>query len=245
MTSNTPIATAYSELIADIGACATECGRSEHDVTLLAVSKTRTASEVAAAYHAGARHFGENYLQDALPKIHGFSAQRSSGEQVSKDDYSELCWHFIGALQSNKTNDVANHFSWVHTIDRVKIARRLNQARPDELAPLNVCLQVNLHNEPQKAGISPEQLPELLDLMTELPRLAVRGLMIIPATNAEPAAAFDALAALFNRLTPADAARARLWDTQSMGMSGDYRAAIAAGSTMVRIGTALFGPRQT
>lgn len=237
MTSNTAIATAYSQLIADIGACARECGRSEGDVTLLAVSKTRTATEVGAAYRAGARHFGENYLQDALPKVDAFSTQR--------EDYPDLCWHFIGALQSNKTRDVASHFSWVHTIDRIKIARRLDSARPDNLPPLNVCLQVNLHNEPQKAGISPDDLPELLDLLAELPRLAVRGLMIIPATHADPASAFDALSALFTRLTPVDAERRLLWNTQSMGMSGDYRAAIAAGSTMVRIGTALFGARQT
>lgn len=212
-------------------------------------------------WHAGARHFGENYLQDALPKLDAFSASSgsfssgsfSSGASSSganrapaEPGHTGANWHFIGALQSNKTRTVAERFDWVHTVDRVKIARRLNDARPDECPPLNLCLQVNLHNEAQKGGVSAAGLPGLLEQIAVLPRLTLRGLMILPATDVEPQRAFSQLAALF--ATSQNQLPAELqpeWDTLSMGMSGDYSAAIKAGSTMVRIGTALFGPRAT
>lgn len=239
---NTRIAQSYNALRADIAACEAAAGRAgEPDanrVTLLAVSKTRTAPEVAAAFAAGARHFGENYLQDALPKLEALSTVTHPG----------IVWHFIGAIQSNKTTDIARHFDWVHTVDRLKIARRLSNARPEHLLPLNLCIQVNLHNEAQKAGVSKAELPDLLAAIRPLPGLAVRGLMILPAATSEPRVAFDELAALFADLAPNNpdaTVDAGPWDTLSMGMSGDYPAAIAAGSTMVRIGTALFGPRRT
>ena len=231
---------AYRDISADIANCARENHRDPETVKLLAVSKTRSTAEIASAYQAGARHFGENYLQDALPKI----TELAAANRQQPNGYPDLVWHFIGALQSNKTTEIATHFSWVHTIDREKIARRLDAARPDFLPPLNVCVQVNLHSEPQKAGINPEALPEMLGLLQTLPRLTTRGLMIIPATSEDPKQAFKTLSALFERLSPGNPDLAADWDTLSMGMSGDYRAAIAAGSTMVRIGTALFGHRE-
>ena len=231
---------AYRDISVDIANCARENNRDPGTVKLLAVSKTRSAAEITSAYQAGARHFGENYLQDALPKITALAAASPDWP----NGHPDLVWHFIGALQSNKTTEVATHFSWVHTIDREKIARRLAAARPDSLPPLNVCVQVNLHNEPQKAGLSPEALPDMLALLETLPRLSPRGLMIIPATTEDPKQAFNALNALFERLSSSNPNLAAHWDTLSMGMSGDYRAAIAAGSTMVRIGTALFGRRE-
>ncbi len=203
--------------------------RPSGSVTLMAVSKTRSVDEIREAYENGARHFGENYLQDAEPKI------------AALNDIA-ACWHFIGPLQSNKTRTVAEHFDWLHSLDRLKIARRLNDQRPTELAPLNVCLQVNISNEANKSGVAPEALPELAKAVAELPRLALRGLMAIPAADtseAEQREAFAALRACFEELknTLPDL------DTLSMGMSDDMDAAIAEGSTMVRIGTAIFGPR--
>ena len=232
-TANTAsIAANWARLTADITERCIAANRDPESVALLAVSKTRTAEEVRAACKAGARHFGENYLQDALPKLDALS------------DHRDLVWHFIGAIQSNKTREIGTRFDWVHTLDRAKIARRLNAARPEDRDALNVCIQVNLHDEPQKAGIAPAQLPELLTEISTLERLRLRGLMIIPATEVAPETAFAQLAELFA------AARNQLpapmhanWDTLSMGMSGDYPAAIRCGSTLVRIGTALFGPR--
>ncbi len=232
----------WARLNGDIAACARAAGRDPDDITLLAVSKTRTVEEIAAMWYAGARHFGENYLQDALPKLDTFSARKSNSEAHCDD----IHWHFIGALQSNKTRTIAERFDWVHTVDRAKIARRLSDARPDGRAPLNLCLQVNLHNEAQKGGVSAAELPALLDEIASLPRLALRGLMILPAIDVDPEQAFARLAALFAASkTQLPTALQAQWDTLSMGMSGDYGAAIRAGSTMVRIGTALFGPRTT
>ena len=180
-------------------------------------------------------------MQDALPKIQWFQNHRSTWTDAESD--TELSWHFIGALQSNKAKEVATHFSWVHTVDREKLARRLANLRPDHLPPLQVCVQVNLHDEPQKGGVHPDACADLVSLLTTLPSLAVRGLMILPATTVEPRQAFDATAALFEQLAASTPDLGRQWDTLSMGMSADYSAAIAAGSTIVRIGTALFGPR--
>lgn len=202
-------------------------GRPHGSVQLLAVSKTKPPSALIEAYRAGQRHFGENYLQEALAKQNTLSA-------------FDISWHFIGPIQSNKTKPIACHFDWVHSVDRLKIAERLNEQRPDGLPPLNVCLQVNISKESTKSGIMLEELPEWLNAMQHWPRLRWRGLMAIP----EPESDYECQRLPFRLLS--DAARqleAAKLDTLSMGMSDDLAAAIAEGSTMVRIGTAIFGAR--
>jgi hypothetical protein len=204
-------------------------------VCLVAIGKTRDAAELRAVAEAGVTDFGENYLQEALEKQEALDAWAGA---------RALTWHFVGALQSNKTRPVAEHFDWVHTVDREKIARRLAGQRPREKGPLQVCLQVNLDDESTKAGLAPDAVAALLREIAGLEGLRVRGLMAIPAPRAEPAAqqaAFARLAALRDRL--AEAVPEAPLDVLSMGMSGDLEAAIAAGATHVRIGTALFGPR--
>ncbi|AZZ94802.1 YggS family pyridoxal phosphate-dependent enzyme [Hahella sp. KA22] len=203
--------------------------RPADSVTLLAVSKTKPADVVRAAYDAGLRDFGENYLQEAQDKI----AQLS--------DLS-ITWHFIGPLQSNKTRLVAELFQWVHTVDREKIARRLSEQRPEGTPPLNVCIQVNINDESSKSGVSPDEVASLADTISALPGLRLRGLMCIP----DPTQDEEALAATFKELSRHFAAlqsRFDSVDTLSMGMSDDMEAAIAAGSTIVRIGSAIFGAR--
>ncbi len=205
------------------------CAREPGSVQLLAVSKTRPAEDVRQAHAAGQRAFGENYLQDALPKIAELADLK-------------LEWHFIGAIQSNKTRDIAEHFDWVHSVERDKIARRLNEQRPQGAVPLNICLQVNISREESKAGISPDEVLPLARTISGLPKLRLRGLMAIPAAtdNVETQrAAFRALHECQQQLI----AEGFELDTLSMGMSDDLEAAIAEGSTMVRIGTAIFGPR--
>ena len=198
-------------------------------VTLLAVSKTKPAEQLRQAYTAGQRHFGENYLQDALPKI----------EQLADLD---ICWHFIGPFQSNKSRAVAEHFDWFHSLDRLKIAQRLSEQRPESLAPLNVCIQINISDEASKSGVMPEQAADLVEQIQVLPGLRLRGLMAIPASNLDVAGqhqAFSQMRVLFEglkRLAPQ-------MDTLSMGMSDDLEIAVAEGSTLVRIGTAIFGAR--
>ena len=209
---------------------AEKCQRQESDILLLAVSKTRTADDIRRAVDCGLRHFGENYLQEALDKI------------AQLEDL-DLVWHFIGPLQSNKTRPIATHFDWVHSVDRAKIARRLNDQRPEELPPLNICLQVNVSGEDSKSGVSPAELPALVSTIAGLPRLHLRGLMAIPAPSDDIArqhANFSQLRHLLEEVRPmaADA------DTLSMGMSGDLEAAIAEGATIVRVGTDIFGPRR-
>ena len=197
--------------------------------TLLAVSKTRPASDILALYQLGQRCFGENYLQEALQKI----------EALSECDIE---WHFIGPIQSNKTRDIAEHFHWVHSVDRLKIARRLSEQRPDSMPPINICLQVNVSNEDSKSGCSLQELPQLATEVSRLPNLKLRGLMAIPAPSSDS----DAQRQPFRMLRQAMEAlnsRGHQLDTLSMGMSGDLEAAIAEGATIVRIGTALFGPR--
>lgn len=219
----------YLALVRDINERVTHAQRPPHCVRLLAVTKTRSSEEIRAAYEAGVRHVGENYLQEALPKLEALS------------DLNDLTWHFIGAIQSNKTALIAEHFDWVHTIDRNKIAQRLNRQRPAGRTPLNICINVNLHHEASKAGADPTALPELIGVVRQCSQLRARGLMAIPAINVPPAESFNALSQLHRNLAqPPDC-----WDTLSMGMSGDYAEAITAGSTMIRIGTALFGPRPT
>ena len=213
-----------------VTAC-TAAGRDPASVRLLAVSKTFPAEAVRDAYGAGQRAFGENYIQEGVGKIQSLADLRA-----------ELEWHCIGPLQSNKTRLVAEHFDWVHSVDRLKIAQRLSEQRPADLPPLQVCLQVNVDGGANKSGVSPEEAVALAQDVAALPRLRLRGLMAIP----EPAAGFDAqralfmtAAAVFDRI---NAAGIEL-DTLSLGMSADLEAAIAAGSTMVRVGTAIFGGR--
>jgi PLP dependent protein len=200
-------------------------------VRLVAVSKTHDAAAIRSAAAAGLRDFGENYVNEALPKIRALQDL-------------PLTWHFIGAIQSNKTADIARHFHWVQTVDRLKIAQRLSRQRPAETGPLNVLIQVNIDDEPRKAGIAASALAEFAAALLPLPRIRVRGLMAIPRPADDPAVqavAFRRMHELFGAGRPSGAAH---WDTLSMGMSGDFEIAIAEGSTMVRIGTAIFGPRQ-
>ncbi len=209
---------------------ASQCGRQAEKITLIAVAKGQSCQTMRALAEAGQKHFGENYLQEGL------------AHQSALDDLP-LCWHFIGPLQSNKTREVAEHFAWVHSLDRLKIARRLDSQRPQSLPPLDVCLQVNISGEQSKSGVNPEELPALAAEITRLPRLRLRGLMAIPA----PASSEDAQRAPCRQLREAleslNAAGHKL-DVLSMGMSGDLEAAIAEGGTHVRVGTALFGPRR-
>jgi len=213
-----------------IRAAATQCGRDPEEVTLLAVSKTKPASAVEEAIEAGQLAFGENYVQEGVEKIEALTA------------HPQVEWHFIGPLQSNKSRLVAEHFAWCHTVDRLKIAQRLNDQRPDALPPLNVLIQVNISDENSKSGIMLEDLPELAQQVAALPRLQLRGLMAIPAPESDYArqlAVCQRMADAFRQLKQ----RYPDVDTLSLGMSDDMEAAIAAGSTMVRIGTAIFGAR--
>jgi hypothetical protein len=203
------------------------CGRPEGSVRLLAVSKTQPAAVLRAAYGLGQREFGENYLQEAVEK------------QDALADL-DILWHFIGPIQSNKTRPIAERFDWVHGIDRLKIAQRLSDQRPEDIAPLNVCIQVNIGGESTKSGVAPAGLAGLAHAVAALPRLRLRGLMAIPAptTDAgEQHAAFRRLRELLDGLDMPEL------DTLSMGMSGDLEAAVAEGATLVRIGTAIFGRR--
>lgn len=198
-------------------------------ITLCAVSKAQSATAIRAAYDAGQTVFGENYLQEALQK------------QAELKDCA-IAWHFIGPIQSNKTQPIARHFDWVHSVDRLKIAHRLSDARPSDLPPLNICLQVNISEEASKSGASGQELLELALNIKQLPRLQLRGLMAIPAPCSDfeqQRDQFRQVRALFNHLN----SHGLQLDTLSIGMSGDFAAAIAEGATLVRIGTAIFGAR--
>ncbi|GAA0289012.1 YggS family pyridoxal phosphate-dependent enzyme [Pseudomonas rhodesiae] len=209
-----------------IRAAAEAVQRDPDSVHLLAVSKTKPAQAVREAYAAGLRDFGENYLQEALSK------------QVELTDLP-LSWHFIGPIQSNKTRAIAEHFAWVHSVDRLKIAQRLSEQRPAELPPLNICIQVNVSGEASKSGCTPADLPALANAISALPRLTLRGLMAIP----EPTDDRAAQDAAFATVRDLQASLNLPLDTLSMGMSHDLESAIAQGATWVRIGTALFGAR--
>lgn len=215
-----------------IAAACAKAGRSAQSVTLLVVSKTFPPADVREAHAAGARRFGENYVQEALDKIAALADLRDGVE-----------WHLIGPLQSNKTKPVAEQFDWVHSVDRLKIAQRLSEQRPPELPPLNVCLQVNISGETSKSGLAPGEVAALAQQVAALPRLKLRGLMAVPepAANVEdqriPHRALATLQAQIN------AEQGLTLDTLSIGMSADLEAAIAEGSTMVRIGSAIFGSR--
>lgn len=207
--------------------------RPESAVKLLAVSKTKPVEAILAAYHAGQTAFGENYVQEGIEKIQYFEHQNI-----------QLEWHFIGSLQSNKTKLVAEHFDWMQTLDRLKTAERLNQQRPLHKAPLNVLIQINISNEDSKGGIPAEEMSDFAKQLKNLPHLRLRGLMAIPAATdneQEQMQVFRQMELLFRRLQqefPSDQI-----DTLSMGMSDDMASAIKCGSTMVRIGTAIFGKR--
>lgn len=218
---------------AAIEAAATAAGRSPSAVQLLAVSKTFPPEAVLEALAAGQRAFGENYLQEGLDKIQAVAA-------VAPD--SAIEWHFIGPIQSNKTRPIATHFAWVHTVERFKIAQRLAEQRPAGLAPLNICLQVNVSGEASKSGVAPEELAELAQQVLTLPNLRLRGLMTIPELHIDVArqrASFARLRQLAEALRDDGIAI----DTLSMGMSGDMEAAVMEGATIVRIGSAVFGAR--
>ncbi|TWI58393.1 hypothetical protein IQ22_00097 [Pseudomonas duriflava] len=209
-----------------IQAAAQACGREPATIGLLAVSKTKPAAALREAFACGLQHFGENYLQEALTK-----------QSELKD--LPLVWHFIGPIQSNKTRAIASHFDWVHSVDRLKIAQRLSEQRPEGMPPLNICLQVNISGETSKSGCAPDELPALAHAVSQLPRLTLRGLMAIP----EATTAVEAQQAAFARLRELSEAMNLNLDTLSMGMSHDLEVAIAEGATWVRIGTALFGAR--
>ena len=209
-----------------IQAAVTAANRAENSVQLLAVSKTKPAQALREAYAAGLRDFGENYLQEAL------------GKQLELADLP-LIWHFIGPIQSNKTRAIAEHFDWVHSVDRLKIAQRLSEQRPAELPPLNICIQVNVSGEVSKSGCTPADLPALAEAINALPRLQLRGLMAIPEPTEDRAEQDAAFAAVQKLQASLDLPL----DTLSMGMSHDLESAIAQGATWVRIGTALFGAR--
>ena len=214
-----------------INLAAQAAGRDPSTVTLVAVTKGKSAELIAEAATAGVTDFGENYLKEALPKLDALAGRA-------------LVWHFIGQLQSNKTRAVAERFDWVHSVDRLSVAQRLAEQRPFHAVPLNVCLQVKLVPEPGKGGIELAELPTLAAAVARLPRLSLRGLMCVPPPHEDAAAARAPFAALRHALGRLNANGLKL-DTLSMGMSGDFEAAITEGATMVRIGTALFGPRET
>ncbi|MBK4999218.1 YggS family pyridoxal phosphate-dependent enzyme [Pseudomonas sp. S31] len=220
------IADNLSALAARIDSAAKAAGRAPASIQLLAVSKTKPASAIREIHAAGVRDVGENYLQEALAK------------QQELNDLP-LIWHFIGPIQSNKTKAIAEHFDWVHSVDRLKIAQRLSEQRPAGLAPLNICLQVNVSGEDSKSGCAPADLPALAQAVAALPNLRLRGLMAIP----EPTDDHVAQQAAFATVRQLRDDLGLGLDTLSMGMSHDLEAAIAQGATWVRIGTALFGAR--
>ena len=211
-------------------ACAA-AGRPVQHVTLLAVSKTCGADAVRQAFAAGQRAFGENYVQEALDKIEALADLRS-----------QLCWHLIGPLQSNKTRPVAATFDWVQSVDRLKIAQRLSEQRPPHLAPLQLCLQVNISGEASKSGLAPAEVPAVAQAVAALPRLRLRGLMAIPEPAGDDAARRAPHRALRELLAALNAQGLAL-DTLSMGMSADLEAAVVEGATLLRVGTAVFGGR--
>jgi pyridoxal phosphate enzyme (YggS family) len=214
---------------AQIAAAAHDAGRIEESVTLVAVSKGHPPATVAAAARLGVAHFGENYLQEALPKIAALPQLPAT-------------WHFIGRLQANKTRLVAEHFSWVHGIDRLQIARRLSAQRAHYAPTLNVCIQVNVAGDARKAGIESSEALALAAEVSQLPRLALRGFMCMLPEQLDPQTQADTFAGL-QELLQAAGRQGLVLDTLSMGMSADFEVAIAQGATMVRIGTAIFGPR--
>lgn len=216
-----------TSVLAQIRQAESTFGRVPGSVRLLAVSKTKPISDIIKAYHGGLRHFAESYVQEAIIKQQALGAY-------------DITWHFIGPIQSNKTKAIARHFQWVHSVDRLKIAQRLSEQRPAQLPPLNICLQVNISDESSKSGVSLAALPELIEAVQNLPRLRLRGVMAIPAPQQDFALQREPYRLLYQSVAGLNLPEL---DTFSLGMSDDLQAAIAEGSTMVRIGTALFGAR--
>lgn len=203
---------------------------SDHVPRLVAVSKRQPATAIRLAVNAGQLEFGENYVQEAIEKM-----------QELHDD--RIIWHFIGAIQSNKTRDIAEHFDWVHSVDRLKTAQRLSSQRPASLPALNICLQINIDADPAKSGIAPSEAIALAQQVRALPNIRLRGLMILPALLGDTAISFRAGHQLFSQMQ--SAVNLDDFDTLSMGMSGDYLQAVEQGATLLRIGTAIFGPRSS
>ena len=231
----TPISAHWQAVKTRIAVATRAAGRPVGTVTLLAVSKTFSAAHVKACHAAGQIAFGENYVQEALEKIAALAGSLAN---------PAIEWHMIGPIQSNKTRSIAEHFAWVHSVERDKIAQRLNDARPAHLPPLNVCIQVNVSSESSKSCIAPGAEIALADMIATLPRLRLRGLMAIPEPTPDGAVR-RARFALLRRLQQALIARGHPLDTLSMGMSDDLEDAIAEGATVVRVGTAIFGARET
>ena len=218
----------------EIAKIAKKCERDPNTIKLIAVSKTKPVEQVVQAINAGQLDFGENYVQEGVEKIQYFE------KNIPNND---LIWHFIGPLQSNKSKLVAEHFDWMHTIDRLKIAQRLNDQRPKDMAKLNVLIQVNISQEASKSGVKPEEVADLVKQIVILPNLNLRGLMAIPEIEND----YDKQLNVFTKMQQLLQSLQKdypFMDTLSIGMSGDMQAAIVAGSTMVRIGTAIFGARQ-
>ena len=218
----------------EIKKIAKECGRDPNTIQLIAVSKTKPVEQIMEAINAGQLAFGENYVQEGIEKIQYFKKNMPN---------NDLIWHFIGPLQSNKSKLVAEHFDWMHTIDRFKIAQRLSDQRPNHMAKLNVLIQVNISQEASKSGVKPEEVADLVKQIVTLPNLNLRGLMAIPEIEND----YDKQLNVFTKMQQLLQSLQKdypFMDTLSMGMSGDMQAAIVAGSTMVRIGTAIFGARQ-
>jgi PLP dependent protein len=228
------IAANLARVRARISAAALQSGRSVDRITLVGASKGQSAAVIAAAQQAGLHDFGESYVQEALPKMAALAAAAAAP--------APLNWHFIGALQANKTRAVAENFAWIHGLDRLRNAQRLSDQRPYHAPPLNVCVQVHIGGEASKGGVEPSALPQLLRDLAPLPRLKLRGLMCLPPPETDPARQRYWLQQLRQLFESVNAAGAGL-DTLSMGMSDDLEAAIDAGATVLRIGTALFGPR--
>jgi PLP dependent protein len=218
------------QLRAQIGQACTDCGRNPNEVTLLAVCKTFGPDAVRQAYAAGQRHFGENYIQEGEEKI------------ASLQDLSDAIWHMVGPVQSNKTRVVAEHFAWMHSVDRLKTAQRLSAQRPVHLAPLQVCIQVNIDAGLNKSGVAPDQMLALAQEIHALPSLQLRGMMVIPEPAQDPVQAASVLQSAKDLFITLKQTHPQV-DTLSMGMSADMTLAIAKGSTMVRVGTAIFGGR--
>jgi len=219
----------YQEICRQLSETAQRCHRSQDDIIILAISKTRCVDEILEAFEAGCHCFGESYIKEAIPKI-------------SALEHKPIEWHFVGPIQSNKTQYIAKYFNWVHSVDRKKAAKRINDQRPANLPLINVCIQVNVSGEATKSGVNVDELVALADYIMTLPRLKLRGLMALPQKTGDKEAQRQA----FHRLTTAMEElnlKGLALDTLSMGMSNDWPAAVMEGATIIRIGTGLFGPR--
>jgi len=219
----------YEEICRRLVATSQNCQRSPSEVEILAISKSRSIEEILAVFTAGCRSFGESYVAEAIPKIRALA-------------HKPITWHFVGPIQSNKTQLIAQNFHWVHSIDREKVAKRINDQRPANLPLINVCIQVNVSGEASKSGVKFDKLSGLADFIMTQPRLQLRGLMALPKKTSDDNLQRLAFEALYNAKEELNLAGLAL-DTLSMGMSDDWPAAVMEGATIIRIGTGLFGPR--